>query len=455
MGEFPRQWRQYFVDWHNEFRRSQGAANMCRMQWSDSLAQQADEWVSNCEFNGYYGNGMNFAHYTGENNMENMRKVFQEWAGERDEYDFSGNGCGNSCRYTQMVWYNTREIGCSVRRCPNFSVYDTVYENAWYMACSYAPRGNMYNDFYNNGEMSMNNNMNGYQFFYPFMRGQACQFCNECEDGLCVGEYNSDFNNWNNGNGNWNFNSGFSNWNNWNQNNEWNNNGNSNFDYNNWNFNNWNSDYVYSNWNSNNEWNNNWNFNNGFSNWNNWYNNNGWNNNFWNNGYNNWNNNDMSNWNYNNWNNNGMSNWNNNGFSNWNNWYNQNNDYGYWNFNSNWNNFGNYRCQDMKPYCMMWRSQGQCESNNYYMMKYCPQSCDYCGWYQNYFQNYNNFDNWNEYFNNYNGWNEYYTSNYYNKEYNNEECTNESSECEQYGSQVCFNRPYWARRNCRQMCNFC
>ena len=48
--------------------------------------------------------------------------VVASWAGERADYDYASNLCksGKVCgHYTQVVWKNTREVGCGHAVCPD------------------------------------------------------------------------------------------------------------------------------------------------------------------------------------------------------------------------------------------------------------------------------------------------------------------------------------------------
>ncbi|CAG0911739.1 unnamed protein product, partial [Cyprideis torosa] len=49
-------------------------------------------------------------------------EVANEWAIEAQHYDYGSNSCrpGEQCgHYTQMVWRDTRQVGCAMTLCPD------------------------------------------------------------------------------------------------------------------------------------------------------------------------------------------------------------------------------------------------------------------------------------------------------------------------------------------------
>ncbi|XP_057502234.1 pathogenesis-related leaf protein 6-like [Actinidia eriantha] len=58
------------------------------------------------------------------------------WVDEKPYYDYKSNSCvgGEQClHYTQVVWQNTEEIGCTRVQCRN---------EWWFVTCNYYPPGN-------------------------------------------------------------------------------------------------------------------------------------------------------------------------------------------------------------------------------------------------------------------------------------------------------------------------
>lgn len=147
---------------HNQTRSSAvpSAANMTRLVWDANLATVAQLWAAQCNFahnpnrgsayaalspnsgqvgeNIYVTTGSRASALTGANGASAL------WAAEVSDYNFAANNCasGKVCgHYTQMVWANTRRVGCAVQLCatvtglPNFT-------NAQLLVCDYNPAGN-------------------------------------------------------------------------------------------------------------------------------------------------------------------------------------------------------------------------------------------------------------------------------------------------------------------------
>lgn len=61
------------------------------------------------------------------------------WGNERDLYNFADPGFGHDTgHFTQLVWKNTTDVGCSRRLCG---------ATGWYLVCEYFPRGNVMGQF--------------------------------------------------------------------------------------------------------------------------------------------------------------------------------------------------------------------------------------------------------------------------------------------------------------------
>ena len=148
------------VKHHNEVR---SKFNQHPLTWSNELAKYAQEWVNrlaetqNCQmlhrpnYEGEYDSerylqvhGENLFWASAEkleNNIERFKfyspkDVVKAWAEEEEYYDYQSNSCkeGEICgHFTQMVWHESRQVGCAKAVCGDKS-------QIW--ACNYHPRGN-------------------------------------------------------------------------------------------------------------------------------------------------------------------------------------------------------------------------------------------------------------------------------------------------------------------------
>ncbi|KAH3782883.1 hypothetical protein DPMN_160805, partial [Dreissena polymorpha] len=171
LGEPANQFKDLLLNKHNEFRKMQKGSNMNKLVWSDTLAQEADAWIARCNFEHQNkGRGENLAFNTKDDDIANINQAMQDWYDEIKTYNYAGKKCGMSCHYTQLVWSQTREVGCAIRKCPSLTAFGKSVKNGWYLGCWYDPKGN------DNTE-------------YPYLTGAPCSSCLEgqtCEDGLCA-----------------------------------------------------------------------------------------------------------------------------------------------------------------------------------------------------------------------------------------------------------------------------
>ncbi|XP_022148797.1 basic form of pathogenesis-related protein 1-like [Momordica charantia] len=125
---------QDFVDTHNAVRAEVG---VWPVSWDATLAAYAQNYANSksetCEMvhsNGPYGE--NLAEGYGEMTAVEAVKF---WATEKKFYDHRANRCvGDECgHYTQIVWRDSKRIGCARVKC----------ENNWvFVICNYDPPGN-------------------------------------------------------------------------------------------------------------------------------------------------------------------------------------------------------------------------------------------------------------------------------------------------------------------------
>jgi uncharacterized protein YkwD len=119
---------------HNSLRARVGVPALA---WSEALAARAQDWADTLLARKQFFHRPNSPY--GENLFEIRgarvlpAQVVDEWASESRAYDYRSNKCLGVCgHYTQIVWRDTREVGCAVAR--------DLQQEVW--VCNYNPPGN-------------------------------------------------------------------------------------------------------------------------------------------------------------------------------------------------------------------------------------------------------------------------------------------------------------------------
>jgi uncharacterized protein YkwD len=120
---------------HNAFREQAGVPSLA---WSEKLALDAQDWADGLLDSGQFAHRPENPH--GENLYEIVggaatpRHVVERWAAEEKNFDYQANQCllGMCGHYTQIVWRDTRRVGCAVARGGSREVW----------VCEYDPPGN-------------------------------------------------------------------------------------------------------------------------------------------------------------------------------------------------------------------------------------------------------------------------------------------------------------------------
>jgi uncharacterized protein YkwD len=119
---------------HNAVRARVGTAPLT---WSGRLAARAQEWADTLLARKQFAHRPNSPY--GENLFEidganaSPAQVVDAWAAESRDYDYRSNRCCGVCgHYTQIVWGDTREVGCAVARGGGRELW----------VCEYDPPGN-------------------------------------------------------------------------------------------------------------------------------------------------------------------------------------------------------------------------------------------------------------------------------------------------------------------------
>lgn len=121
---------------HNTWRRRYGVP---ALTWSPQLASYAQEWANHLHQRNLFEHRKNLPY--GENlawaagQQLSPERVVNMWGEEVKDYNYAANTCasGKMCgHYTQVVWRNTREVGCGMARGNGKEVW----------VCNYNPPGN-------------------------------------------------------------------------------------------------------------------------------------------------------------------------------------------------------------------------------------------------------------------------------------------------------------------------
>ncbi len=124
------------VDRHNYWR---AEFDLPKVTWSAEIAQNAQKWADYLQTQGCilkhssdkYGENIFWA----SGGTITPKYVTDNWADERANYDFTTYTCkpGQVCgHYTQIIWENTKEIGCAMAKCGTQEIW----------VCQYNPPGN-------------------------------------------------------------------------------------------------------------------------------------------------------------------------------------------------------------------------------------------------------------------------------------------------------------------------
>ena len=126
---------QDFLDLHNKYRAAHCAPPLA---WSDALAKVAQKWADKlrsqgCAF-GHSGTryGENLA--AGTSSALSTDEVVTMWYREVDGYNFRRGGFSmDTGHFTQLVWVDTRRVGCGRTTCKGMDI----------VVCNYDPPGNV------------------------------------------------------------------------------------------------------------------------------------------------------------------------------------------------------------------------------------------------------------------------------------------------------------------------
>ncbi|KAM6280221.1 cysteine-rich secretory protein 2 [Porphyrio hochstetteri] len=171
---FKIQNQEMILEHHNEIRRSvvPTARNMLKMVWSDKAAKNAQKWANKC--------GMKISPRDqrvingatcGENVLlstypRTWADTIQVWYNQASNFKYGYGATSKNVNvesYTQLIWYNSYQVGCAVAYCPR-------NQFSYFYVCQYCPPGN-----------------NAVQIATPYKSGPKCADCpGHCDRGLCT-----------------------------------------------------------------------------------------------------------------------------------------------------------------------------------------------------------------------------------------------------------------------------
>ena len=124
------------LEWLSAHNAVRGKVNLPPLQWSNQLALAAQKWADTLLATHQFQHsdspyGENLFDITGTAARPSL--VVKHWALEAINYNYESNTCRGLCgHYTQIVWRESKRVGCAVARGGGREVW----------VCSYDPAGN-------------------------------------------------------------------------------------------------------------------------------------------------------------------------------------------------------------------------------------------------------------------------------------------------------------------------
>ncbi|KAJ4792697.1 hypothetical protein LUZ62_043943 [Rhynchospora pubera] len=124
-----------FLAQHNLARKQLGIPSLV---WDEAVANYSRKYAalrqSDCKLihsHGDYGENL----FWGSGDCWTVNQIVQAWFIEMKDYDYPTNTCRKVCgHYTQIVWRNTKRLGCAVVICDD--------DQGTFAICNYDPPGN-------------------------------------------------------------------------------------------------------------------------------------------------------------------------------------------------------------------------------------------------------------------------------------------------------------------------
>uniref|UniRef100_A0A8C4JZV3 Cysteine-rich venom protein-like n=1 Tax=Dromaius novaehollandiae TaxID=8790 RepID=A0A8C4JZV3_DRONO len=153
------------LDQHNEIRRSviPTASNMLKMEWSEKAAISAQKWANKCQMKSSVPCDENILQLT---YPKTWSEAISTWYSQIAGFKYGSESLkytANIQSYTQLIQYNSYQVGCAVAYCPNSRF------NYFYVCHYYPPRNNQV------------------PAATPYKIGPKCGDCpGHCDRGLCT-----------------------------------------------------------------------------------------------------------------------------------------------------------------------------------------------------------------------------------------------------------------------------
>jgi len=150
------------LDRHNYWRNNVRpiALDMTNLTWHDDLAELAVNYSRECIYAHNDDRAVDDFHTVGENVYAQsktespelaLKEAIDTWDIEKLDYDYHSLTCnpGAICgHYTQVVWANTKTVGCGVTLCKDVDVGGgDIWESAMIVVCNYGPTGNWQGEY--------------------------------------------------------------------------------------------------------------------------------------------------------------------------------------------------------------------------------------------------------------------------------------------------------------------
>ncbi|PLW14035.1 hypothetical protein PCANC_17074 [Puccinia coronata f. sp. avenae] len=137
----------HFQDWldaHNNYRSQYGVESLT---WSEDLVEAAKKEADKCVWKHTKHDefGENIA--AGQNSASEVVIAWVEGPNEREVWNPSS---AVATHFTQVVWKDTKQIGCAFRSCETIAGSNLPQSPVMFWACEYHPRGNVGGEYTQN-----------------------------------------------------------------------------------------------------------------------------------------------------------------------------------------------------------------------------------------------------------------------------------------------------------------